>query len=812
MATMTTWTNFAARQGAATTTWKYDSRGFMTNKVYADGLGPKYTYTPGGRLKSRLWARGVGTTNLFNNAGELSTTFYTDATAGMTNTHDRLGRVTTVNHGTNTTALVYNDAGHLLSETRDGLMVSNSYDGFLRRAAFRFLIAGTPQFTNTYVYDGASRLTNVGFGSYSASYAYLANSPLISSVTFKDGSNTRLTTTKSYDSLNRLTLISNAPSASGESPISFAYTHNSANQRVGVTNADASRWAYGYDSLGQVTFAKRYWSDGTIVAGQQFEYGYDDIGNRRFAASGGDRWGANLRYENYTANNLNQYTQRTVPNTLDVIGTATNTSTVSVNDVPAYRRSDYFRTQLTNDNSSAALYLSLTNLAILNNGTNADITTNITGNTFVLKTPEVFLHDLDGNLTNDGRWILTWDAENRLTSLSSLANAPVGSTNRLLFSYDWQSRRISKVVSNFTAGSWSNSVTLKFQYDGWNLAAQLSATNAVLQTYSWGADLSGSEQGAGGVGGLLAINDATHGPHFAGYDGNGNVAVLVKASDGTTSANYAYSVFGEGIHISGTMGRKNPMRFSAKFADDESDLLYYGHRYDKPNVGRWPSRDPVSEPAFKTSIGSRKDLNREEEKNLHSFAFNDAVNHVDVLGLACKGKCGPEVAEGVYKTLLAVERSFNMLPGPSKKSVCSYWRIYTVWDIHFLPAPKGCATESCEETYSFMGKCYWKWDINYMLFGKIAQLCEIGQDEMQLLLVGQKAILKPIQKAMLLQNGFGEYTETVFGFAQLGSLVRQGTSELPPYVRLPSGKYSSCQPCDKKSAWNYTDAYQTSWP
>jgi len=49
------------------------------------------------------------------------------------------------------------------------------------------------------------------------------------------------------------------------------------------------------------------------VAGQQFEYTFDDIGNRLTAASGGDQGGANLRSQNYSANNLNQYTQRTVP-------------------------------------------------------------------------------------------------------------------------------------------------------------------------------------------------------------------------------------------------------------------------------------------------------------------------------------------------------------------------------------------------------------------------------------------------------------------------------------------------------------------
>ena len=95
----------------------------------------------------------------------------------------------------------------------------------------------------------------------------------------------------------------------------FSYAYNAANQHTALTNTDSSRWSYGYDSLGQVTSGKRYCSDGAIVAGQQFEYGFDDIGNRLTSAVGGDQWGANLRYQNYAANNLNQYTQRTVRET-----------------------------------------------------------------------------------------------------------------------------------------------------------------------------------------------------------------------------------------------------------------------------------------------------------------------------------------------------------------------------------------------------------------------------------------------------------------------------------------------------------------
>jgi len=43
------------------------------------------------------------------------------------------------------------------------------------------------------------------------------------------------------------------------------------------------------------------------------------------------------------------------------------------------------------------------------------------------------------------------------------------------------------------------------------------------------------------------------------------------------------------------MAMANPIRFSTKYDDDESDLLYYGYRYYKPSTGTWLSRDPLGE-------------------------------------------------------------------------------------------------------------------------------------------------------------------------------------------------------------------------
>ena len=42
----------------------------------------------------------------------------------------------------------------------------------------------------------------------------------------------------------------------------------------------------------------------------------------------------------------------------------------------------------------------------------------------------------------------------------------------------------------------------------------------------------------------------------------------------TTASNYAYGPFGEVIRATGPMAKINPFRFSTKYQDDETDLLY----------------------------------------------------------------------------------------------------------------------------------------------------------------------------------------------------------------------------------------------
>jgi len=62
---------------------------------------------------------------------------------------------------------------------------------------------------------------------------------------------------------------------------------------------------------------------------------------------------------------------------------------------------------------------------------------------------------------------------------------------------------------------------------------------------------------------------------------------------------------------------ENPFRFSTKYHDDETGLVYYGFRYYSPGLGRWMSRDPGKEAA---------------SLNLFAFVANQPVSLSDGLG------------------------------------------------------------------------------------------------------------------------------------------------------------------------------------
>jgi RHS repeat-associated protein len=662
MQTMTNWSSFNTLAGTGTgarvTTWNYNQyRGWLENKQYPDpatgspiNVGPEYAYTPGGRLKTRKWARKgtdiqpIVTTYQYGfedltqqkKHGDLIKVSYSAnesiATPITTYDYDRRGRRSQAVRDNITTAITYDDVNDQTAESctggiLNGMSTSWGFNNSLQRNSLG--LGGVSGYGITYAYDAAGRLYSVTHSTSVATYTYAPNSQLVDQLKFEDSSpgTPQMSTSRKFDKLNRLTNI--ISTASGGGVLSSGYLYNLANQRTAMTNADNSRWSFNYDALGQLNSARKYWSDGTSVAGQQFEYTFDAIGNRLSAGTGGDPAGANLRPQLYSVNYLNQYSNRTVSGYVQMLGSANPSSRVALwsangSYALASRKGDYFWGELSFANNSSALYPIITNLAVLNNGSNPDIVSSSTRTNYLLKSLESFYYDLDGNLTNDGRWTYTWDAENRLIRMDSQTPAPAGSARSLGFTYDYQGRRISAAVTNVDSGAVLS--INKFLYDGWNMVAELNATNnAVIRSDVWGTDLSGSFQGAGGVGGLLKVvyNGTQTTNCFVAYDGNGSVSGLVNAANGTVIGQYEYGPFGEVIRATGPMAKANPFRFSTKYQDDETDLLYYGYRHYNVSMGRWLSRDPIGE---------------EGGPNLYAMVGNDTVDLIDHLGLLDTGK------------------------------------------------------------------------------------------------------------------------------------------------------------------------------
>ena len=270
-----------------------------------------------------------------------------------------------------------------------------------------------------------------------------------------------------------------------------------------------------------------------------------------------------------------------------------------------------------------------------------------TGNVFVPRATESYGYDADGNMTNDGRWSFTWDAENRLVSMQALSSVPSGAKKKIDFTYDYGGRRSQKIVSTWNGSVYVVQSTNKFVYDSWNLIAELNGTNGVVRSYIWGLDLSGTPQGAGGVGGLFAIKPSGTNTLFAAYDGNGNVTGLIDGTTGTTSSQYEYGPFGETIRLTPNANNQSPFRFSTKYTDDESDFLYYGYRYYNPSTGRWLSRDPIEENGG---------------FNLFIFARNSPPNYFDFLGeysLNFKGKWKPSEKDMVQQAFSQVQAQLS---------------------------------------------------------------------------------------------------------------------------------------------------------
>ena len=210
----------------------------------------------------------------------------------------------------------------------------------------------------------------------------------------------------------------------------------------------------------------------------------------------------------------------------------------------------------------------------------------------------------NGELASFGPWTYAYDAISRMTAAYS--NGTLVVSNR----YDHLGRRVQKIAPDGTH---------TFLYDGWRpvvetVAKPSGGTERI--EYYWGKDLSGTLDGAAGVGGLLYVkrNGAIYVPF---YDAFGNVMGYWD-SNGAVVAEYAYDAFGRTVAKSGIMTEMFSIRYSTKYYDTETGMYYYGKRFYMVTLCRWLTRDPIEE---------------DGGVNLYGFCGNNAIGIYDSMGL-----------------------------------------------------------------------------------------------------------------------------------------------------------------------------------
>ena len=232
-----------------------------------------------------------------------------------------------------------------------------------------------------------------------------------------------------------------------------------------------------------------------------------------------------------------------------------------------------------------------------------------------------FTYTLDGELSSDGKWNHAYDVESRL--VSSLSATLTNGAIRVRNEYDYRHRRIGKTVEQFVDWAWVTKERHAFVYDCWNLVHETVTTISGTETnvteiqYVWGLDLSGSLGGAGGVGGLVAVESGGF-YYFPISDNNGNIVKYVNES-GQVVAQCEYDDFGRMLSRTGTHADLFNIWASTKYFDKETGLYYYGYRFYSPDLRCWLTRDPLGE---------------DGGLNLYEFVHNNPMAMFDPLGEA----------------------------------------------------------------------------------------------------------------------------------------------------------------------------------
>ena len=406
--------------------------------------------------------------------------------------------------------------------------------------------------------------------------------------------------TNVYDGNARL-LYTKLDNNSGTTLDAAEYGYNVGNQRTTFTNAAGTYVDYTYDPIGQLTVAA------SSVSSENRGYLYD------------------------AAWNLNHRTNNGVSTTFSVNGL----------------------NELTSAGSTSSTY---------------DTNGNLISRTGTLHGTNYVYDSLD-------RLVFFQYAVTLLGTVSNATSFAYDGLGRLRAQFQWttngsggggsSSVQLSGANPDYSVGgNWTLVGGTYYIYDGNRVIQERDTNGNPTVSYTRGPDLSGTMEGAGGIGGMLARtmgyssstgNWSTNDYYHA--DGNGNITYLVDSSQGL-AASYRYDPYGNLLSSSGPLAGVNTYLFSSKEYIPAAGFYYYLYRFYDPGLQRWINRDPLGsypDIELRTARGRTYKLipgERYEGPNLYTHTYNDPVNFTDnnglwTIGIGVTASYGLGIAGGV---------------------------------------------------------------------------------------------------------------------------------------------------------------------
>jgi RHS repeat-associated protein len=530
--------------------------------------------------------------------------------------YDLLDNLTGVTQGSQTRTYYYDGLSRLTQATTpESGTVSFTYDGngnVLTRVAPKPNQTGSLTVTTTYTYDALNRLTGKTYsnGDPAVSYFYDQTSYNGLTITNEKGRRTGMSdasgqTAWSYDAAGRV-LTEQRTIGSVTKTTSYAYnlagepisiTYPSSQNIITYTYSDVGRPLSAVDSANSINYALNatyapHGAGASVLEGQSgsfdgiaFSAAYTNrlvASQLQASSSHGTAFDVsysyfpNLNVSTLTNNRDNTRTQTFTYDSLNRVITGQSTATSGDNcwgqsiptDGTGYDRwGNLLKVNSTKCSTPA--------LNVATDGSN-----HLSG----------FGYDAAGNMTNDGLYTYTYNAEGQQASTSAASQT---------YTYDGDGRRVKK----------SNGRTYWFSSVTGNLLVETDGSGTVLSQYIYFG-----------------------GRRVARKDGSGNVYYYFEEPVGRTrtmtgatgvACNEAdYYLFG-GEQSHGNTCDQN-YHFAGMYRDGETGNDYTQFRMYESNLGRWMTPDPVA-----------GDITNPQSLNRYAYVLNNPLNLIDPLGLTC---------------------------------------------------------------------------------------------------------------------------------------------------------------------------------